>query len=172
MTYILKKSEWKFQQESGKIPGYNLFTESFKTRLGLKPENLHVDLRRLEPGQFSAPYHFHRNAEEFFMILSGSMTLRSEQGFQKLQVGDLAFFEKGKNGAHQFYNSNDEPCIYLDIRTFMGFDICEFPDSGKVLLAPSMEIFQKDQVYPYFEGEFNPREFWKEEINPERSQNT
>jgi uncharacterized cupin superfamily protein len=166
MTYIVKKNEWSFEEDPGKIPGYRLFTDSFKKRLGLVAENLNVDLRRLDPGQFSSPYHFHRNAEEAFLILSGSVILRSEEGFQKLQAGDLAFFEKGKSGAHQFYNDSDQPCIYLDIRTFIGFDVCEYPDSQKVLLAPSMEIFRKNQIYPYFEGENDPWQFWKDEISP------
>ncbi|MDR2384731.1 MAG: hypothetical protein LBD80_03565, partial [Tannerella sp.] len=60
------------------------------------------------------------------------------------------------------YNHTTEPCIYLDIRTFIGYDVCEYPDSNKIFLAPSYEIFGKDAQLNYFDGEENVREKWKE----------
>jgi uncharacterized cupin superfamily protein len=66
----------------------------------------------------------------------------------------------GETGAHQFHNEGTEPCIYLDIRTFIGFDICEYPDSGKILIAPSFDIYKKEQKATYFEGEENISENW------------
>jgi uncharacterized cupin superfamily protein len=37
---------------------------------------LHFDIRSLPPGKFSYPYHFHRNAEELFILFEGEATLR------------------------------------------------------------------------------------------------
>ena len=68
----------------------------------------------------------------------------------------------GKEGAHQFYNHSDEPCSYLDIRTLFGVDICEYPDSGKVNIIPSIEIFEKDSKVEYFKGEENILQKWSE----------
>lgn len=51
------------------------------------------------------------------MIISGTMTLRTEKGFDILKKGEIVFFEMGEKGAHQFYNHSEEPCSYLDIRT-------------------------------------------------------
>jgi uncharacterized cupin superfamily protein len=96
------------------------------------------------------------------MVLSGSMTLRTPEGLEIVNPGDLIFFEMGETGAHQFYNQGEEPCTYLDIRTFNQMDVCEYPDSGKILIAPSMEIYSKDTKVGYFKGEENILEKWEE----------
>ena len=51
---------------------------------------------------------------------------------------------------------------YLDIRTYIGYDIAEYPDSDKILLAPSFEIFNKDSQANYFDGEKNIKDKWKQ----------
>jgi uncharacterized cupin superfamily protein len=94
------------------------------------------------------------------MVLTGSMTLRTPNGFELVSSRDLIFFEMGESGAHQFYNHTSEPCTYLDIRTYIGFDVCEYPDSGKILIAPSFEIFNKESQSTYFEGEKDILERW------------
>ncbi len=160
MATILKSPEREFRESPGKIDGFRLLTDVTRAKKGINPQNLNFDLRQLNPEQFSAPYHFHRNAEELFIILSGTMTLRTPEGLKVVNSGDLIFCETGENGAHQFYNHSNEPCVYLDIRTFTGWDICEYPDSGKILLAPSFEIFSKSGKAGYFEGEENPKERW------------
>jgi uncharacterized cupin superfamily protein len=70
------------------------------------------------------------------------------------------FFEMGDSGAHQFYNHTTESCTYLDIRSFIGFDVCDYPDSGKILIAPSFEIFNKANRSAYFEGEQDIKSKW------------
>jgi uncharacterized cupin superfamily protein len=70
-----------------------------------------------------------------------------------LREGDIAFFETGAAGAHQLYNHTAEPCVYLDVRTFAGADIAEYPDSGRLLIVPTMERFDKAASTGYFEGE-------------------
>ena len=94
------------------------------------------------------------------MVISGSMTLRTLDKLDKVETGDLIFCETGESGAHQFYNHSTEPCIYLDIRTFIGHDICEYPDSEKLFIAPSFEIFEKKSNVGYFKGEQNILEKW------------
>jgi len=88
------------------------------------------------------------------------MTLRTPDGLDIVSNGDLVFFEMGDTGAHQFYNHTSEPCTYLDIRSFIGFDICDYPDSGKMLIAPSFEIFIKEDLATYFDGEKDVQDKW------------
>lgn len=161
MATILKSENREFREDSGKIDPFRLVTDVSRKRSGIFPQNLNFDLRQLNPGQFSAPYHFHRYAEELFMIISGEMTLRTPEGLEQVSAGDLIFFDMGESGAHQFYNHTDQPCTYLDVRTFIGYDVCEYPDSGKILLAPSFEIFKNDAQTGYFEGETGIQEKWK-----------
>jgi len=160
MATVLKYEERSFQEEPNKIDNFRLFSDMTRRNKGLNPKHLNFDLRLLNPGQFSAPYHSHRFAEELFMILSGSLKLRTPDGLQTVSAGDLIFFEIGDSGAHQFYNHTSEPCTYLDIRTFCGFDVCDYPDSEKILIAPSFEIFSKGDKKPYFEGEKEIKEKW------------
>ena len=160
MATILKYEERDFQEDPTKIENFRLFSDVTRKKKGINPKNLNFDLRLLNPGQFSAPYHSHRFAEELFMIISGSLTLRTPDGLKIVSAGDLIFFEIGDSGAHQFYNHTTEPCTYLDIRSFIGFDICDYPDSGKMLIAPSFEIFNKENRTTYFEGEQDIKKKW------------
>lgn len=160
MASILKSKDREFKEDANKIDPFRLMSDKSRNKKGVKPQNLNFDLRQLNPGQFSAPYHFHRYAEELFMIISGTMTLRSPKGLEVVETGDMIFFEMGESGAHQFYNHSEEPCIYLDVRTFIGYDVCDYPDSNKILLAPSFEIFNKETTARYFEGEENMVEKW------------
>lgn len=162
MATILKADQRDFQESPNKIDNYRVFTDVSIMKKALNPDNLNFDLRQLNPDQYSAPYHLHRYAEELFMIISGSATLRTPNGLEILNSGDLIFFEKGKTGAHQLYNHTTEICIYLDIRTYIGYDIAEYPDSDKIFIAPSREIFNKDSQVDYFDGERNIKEKWKQ----------
>ncbi len=96
------------------------------------------------------------------MIISGSATLRTPKGLEFVNTGDLIFFEKGETGAHQLYNHTTEHCVYLDIRTYLGFDVAEYPDSDKILLAPTFEIYNHNSQVSYFEGEKNIKAKWKQ----------
>jgi len=162
MATVLKCEDREFKEDPNKIDNYRLFSDISRIKNGIHPKNLNFDLRLLNPGQFSALYHFHRYAEELFMVISGSMTMRSPKGLEIVKQGDVVFFEMGDTGAHQFYNHGMEPCTYLDIRTFIGMDICEYPDSGKLLIAPSFEIFNKESEVGYFDGEENVLEKWED----------
>lgn len=160
MATIFKSEKIEFKEDQKVIDNYRLFTAVPRLSKVVDSKNLYFDLRMLNPGQFSFPYHFHRHAEELMMIISGTMTLRTEKGFDILKKGDIAFFEMGESGVHQFYNHSNEPCTYLDIRTLFGVDICEYPDSGKVNIIPSIEIFEKDSKVEYFKGEENILQKW------------
>ena len=162
MPTVLKSYQREFQESPNKIDNYRIFTDISRVKKGVNPENLNFDLRQLNPDQYSTPFHFHRFAEELFMIISGSATLRTQDGLEVVNSGDLIFFEKGETGAHQLYNHTSEPCIYLDIRTYIGYDIAEYPDSNKILIAPTFEIFNIDAQAGYFDGEKNIKDKWKQ----------
>ncbi|MDR0712957.1 MAG: cupin domain-containing protein [Bacteroidales bacterium] len=162
MATILKSAQRDFQEDPDKIDNFRMFSDISIAKAGVKPQNLKFDLRQLNPGQYAFAYHFHRYAEELFMMISGSATLRTPEGLETVESGDLIFFEKGATGAHQLYNHTAEPCVYLDIRTFVGYDVCEYPDSNKILLAPLDEIFDKNTQLNYFDGEENVQDKWKE----------
>ena len=147
MATILKPSDREFRENENRPDNFRLFTDISRIKKGVEPENLNFDVRQLYPGQYCSAYHFHRFAEELFVIISGSATLRTPEGLET---------------AHQLYNHTQEPCVYLDIRTCLGYDVCEYPDSHKIYLVPTGEIFDKNIRAGYFDGEQDVANKWKE----------
>jgi len=160
MPTIIKPNNYEYRNDPSSLEQFDLFTLFPRLTKVAGSKHFAFDLRKLEPGKYSFPYHFHRNAEELIMVLSGSMTLRTPEGFQKITQGQLVFFEIGETGAHQFYNHGAEPCTYLDFRTTIGLDVCEYPDSGKVNIIPVIELYEKHTRVEYNKGEENVQAVW------------
>lgn len=159
MAKVFPLSEMKFALRGMAVEDFNWHTsERISDLAGAK--RLVFDFRSLDPGKFSFPYHFHYNAEELFFIISGACSLRTPEGIRTLKAGDLAHFSSDASGAHQLYNDTNEPCVYLDIRTFDGADIAEYPDSDKIGIMPGRQFFEKKKASDYLEGELNPLERW------------
>jgi uncharacterized cupin superfamily protein len=163
MPNIFNAKSISFKGRECRIPEFLWHTSPRLAKLS-NAKHLQFDLRSLDPGKFSYPYHFHRAAEELFVILSGEATFRSPKGFQKLSEGDVVFFGEGPEEAHQLYNHNDSPCIYLDVRTTIGIDVCEYPDSGKVNILPYQEVFETSSSVDYYKGEENVAAKWPKEV--------
>jgi uncharacterized cupin superfamily protein len=73
----------------------------------------------------------------------------------------------GPTGAHQLYNHTSASCRYLDLRTSVGLDVCEYPDSNKVNIMPYRKIFETSNEVDYYKNEEKVREKWPREIlNP------
>lgn len=161
MATIIRKDTKDFQPNPNKIDGFRLFTDRTRENLGVNPKWLNFDVRKLNPGEYNAAYHFHRYAEELFVIQHGESSLRTPQGVETVKAGDIIFFEAGESGAHQLYNHTNVPCVFLDIRTYIGHDVCEYPDSDKIIIVPNGETFKRDEQHDYFEGEEKIRDIWK-----------
>lgn len=160
MPTIFKLDTFEFKVSSNVLKEFELKTLTPRLSESVKSKHLVFDIRQLNPGKYSFPYHFHRNAEELMMIISGSFTLRSQDGLRIINKGEIVFFEMGESGVHQFYNHENVPCIYLDIRTTVGIDIAEYPDSGKINILPYREIFDKHARVDYNKGEEIVLEKW------------
>lgn len=161
MATIIKNREKNFQPNPNKIDGFRLFTDVARVQSGVNPKWLNFDVRRLDPHQYNAAYHFHRYAEELFVIQQGAATLRTPAGLEIVEAGDIIFFESGEGGSHQLYNHTEDACIFLDVRTYIGYDICEYPDSNKIIVVPNGETFNRNEQRGYFDGEEQVDEIWK-----------
>jgi hypothetical protein len=58
MATILKRDKRDFKEDPNKIDNFRLFSDFSRVKMDIRPQNLNFDLRLLNPGQFSAPYHF------------------------------------------------------------------------------------------------------------------
>jgi len=161
MAIIIKPSDFEYQGNPSVPAQFDLLTLSPRLSKMTNSKQLTFDLRQLNPGKYSFPYHYHHNSEELMYIISGEMTVRTPEGLQNIGAGEVAFFELGETSAHQFYNQSESPCVYLDIRTNMGFDVTEYPDSDKVNVFPFGLIFEKDKQVDYYHGEDKVEEIWE-----------
>jgi uncharacterized cupin superfamily protein len=163
MAKIFNEKNLTFGLKQSPIPEFSWHASPNLSNIA-KSKNLQFNVKSLDPGKYSYPYHFHRNAEELFVILSGKAMLRTPEGFQELSEGDIVFFEMGPSGAHQIYNHTKQRCLFLDIRTNNGLDVCEYPDSGKINILPYQEIYQAEHQIDYYKYEDRVSEKWPIEI--------
>ena len=159
MPKVFRSQDMKFEKRKSRVHD---FEWHMSPRLGTLVNSKYLEfyIVSLDPGKYSFPYHFHRASEELFMIISGEATLRSPEGFEKVVKGDIIFFEEGPSSAHQLYNHSDSPCVYLDLRTTVGIDVCEYPDSGKINILPFQEVFESSSKVDYYKGENNTARNW------------
>jgi uncharacterized cupin superfamily protein len=86
----------------------------------------------LPPGRRAWPYHYHAGNEEAIYVLSGTGTLRHEDGTATLEAGDYVALPAGESGAHRVVNDGDDPLRYLVISTMDDPDVTVYPDSEKI----------------------------------------
>ena len=67
-------------------------------------ERLGLSLWEVEPGQAAYPYHAHLAEEELVIVLDGTPSLRTPDGWRELAQGEVVSFLRGEQGAHQIVN--------------------------------------------------------------------
>ena len=102
---------------------------------GTAAQKLGASFDILPPGKRGCPYHLHHAQEEMFIVVEGNGTLRVAGEMLPLKAGDVVFVPAGPDYPHQIINSSDAPLKYLSISTKEVPEICEYPDSGKVMAS-------------------------------------
>lgn len=134
--------------------GYEYVKKAFVAR-GQAAQTL-VNVYEIPPMKSAYPYHYHLKDEETFYIISGEGILKTPDGEERVETGDLLFFPAGSGGAHKLTNvSLTEKLVYIDFDVIHDLDAAVYPDSGK------FGVWGKDfnRVYPldadvdYYEGE-------------------
>ncbi|MGZ4107051.1 MAG: cupin domain-containing protein [Tumebacillaceae bacterium] len=118
-------------------------------------EKLYVNIDRLQPGAKSAKYHTHSAQEEFFIILSGSGTLRMDGEELPVKAGDFVAKPAGKGIAHQFINTGTELMEILDCGVPSTDDIVTYPDDDIVYVKQLKKDFKLSESVQGFSGEPN-----------------
>lgn len=163
MPKIFKPNELDYKLKQPPVAEFSWHASENLSKI-VKSKHLNFTVKSLDPGKYSYPYHFHRNSEEIFVIISGKALLRTPDKFEELVEDDIVFFEIGPEGAHQLYNHSSNPCVYLDLGTVEAIDICEYPDSGKINILPYREIFQSNDQVDYFANENKVADKWPRDI--------
>lgn len=139
-------------------PVYATAMAALASRMGARKLGFHLE--ELAPGAFSCPYHFHHGEEELFLVLGGTAMLRQAGRFREVGPGDLIFFPTGPEGAHQFHNHGTEPFRFLALSTMEALEVCEYPDSGKVMVSATRGVFVADRAVDYWLDEEDPARAW------------
>lgn len=124
-------------------------------------EKLGFHLEVIDPKNFSAPYHFHEQDEELFLVLEGEAIVRHNNTFTKVKAGDLLFYPVGPESAHNMYNHTDKPFRFLGLSNMSEvYDVCHYPDSGKVSSEEGFK--QSGKIVNYYKDEEDPAKYWPE----------
>jgi uncharacterized cupin superfamily protein len=98
-----------------------------------------VNRVELAPGAWSSQRHWHKANDEVVVVVSGELTLVTDDGEELLGPGDCVGFKMGDPNPHHLQNRSDKPAVYFDIGGRDPWDISTFPDMGYEA-RPSMEI--------------------------------
>ena len=127
----------------------------FGPQLGAKSTG--ASLYELPPGQALCPYHYEYGEEEWLLVVAGRPTLRDPDGSHELSEGDMVFFPRGPEGAHQVRNDSAETARVLLWSDLVVPTATVYPDSDKIGIwtgNPADDIMVKrSSGVPYFEGE-------------------
>ena len=126
-------------------------------------QKLGYNLTVLPPGKVQCPFHNHRGEEEMFFILEGEGELRFGDKRYPLRRYDLiACPPGGPEVAHQIVNTGTIDLRYLALSTLCDIEVCEYPDSGKMLVVADKpdghglrKIFRAETTVDYYDREKN-----------------
>lgn len=118
---------------------------------GLK--NFGVNLVDLEPGNWSSQRHWHTREDEFVYVISGELTLVTDEGEQLLTSGMVAGFPAGRSNGHHLVNKSNSVATYLEIGDRIAEDECYYPDIDMqlVLDGKGSRVFTHRDGKPYEE---------------------
>lgn len=112
-----------------------------------------VLIEELPPGKQSCPAHYHMLEEEHIYVLEGRVTLRLGEDTHVLKPGDFVSFPAGQAAGHCLVNHTRKPCRYLVVGEKNPSDVCVYPDSNKILVCATDEIYDKGAIREYWAGE-------------------
>jgi uncharacterized cupin superfamily protein len=97
---------------------------------------LGYNLTVLPPGKVQCPFHNHHGEEEMFFILDGEGELRfGDQRYPIRRHDVICCPTGGAEVAHQIINTGSVDLRYLSLSNLCEIEVCEYPDSQKVLVV-------------------------------------
>jgi uncharacterized cupin superfamily protein len=87
-----------------------------------------VNLVELQPGAASSQRHWHTHEDEFVMVVSGELTLVTDEGETLMRAGDCAAFPAGRPNGHHLINRGWGIALFLAVGSRIPEDSAEYPD--------------------------------------------
>ena len=117
-----------------------------------------ASLWELPAGQAAYPYHFHLTEDEILILLEGTLSLRTPDGWRELPEGEVVGFPVGEAGAHQVVNRTDSMVRFLAISNSGAPEAVVQVDAGKIGIFERAEggggireWYRRGDKVPYFE---------------------
>ena len=138
-------------------PGYHSGAVEISKLLGAKETSLR--LFELPPGEALCPYHY-EYVEEWLLLISGELDLRTPAGTEHLTEGAAVCFPAGPEGAHKVTTPSDAPGPSRFVMFSSAHEpaVSVYPDSDKIGLwvpggADNVMLRRETGNVPYFTGE-------------------
>jgi uncharacterized cupin superfamily protein len=131
-----------------------------RARLGIQTgvRRVGASLWELPPGQAAYPYHYHLTEDEIVILLEGTLSLRTPDGWCDLDQGEVVGFPVGERGAHQVVNRTDSTVRFLAVSNSGLPEAVVQPDANKIGIFERpkggggiREWYRRDDKKPYFE---------------------
>jgi len=110
----------------------------------------------LTPGQSSSPYHY-EYGEEWLLVVDGTIVVRTPDGENTLECGDVVCFSPGPAGAHKVMNRSESPArTLLFSRVGGGLAVAVYPDSDTIGVFAGDDndlVFERGTAVPWAHGE-------------------
>ncbi len=104
-----------------------------------------VNLLHLPPGAWSSQRHWHSAEDEFVYVLSGELTLVTDEGETVLRAGDCAAFPKNDGNGHHLINKSGAMATALEVGTRSPADVSLYPDID-------LKIDNRDGIFTHRDG--------------------
>jgi len=131
-------------------PGY--VAPSVKIGPLIRAEALGASIYVLDEGQAVCPYHW-ESEEEWLLVVEGRIVVRTPEGEEEVEAGDLVCFPAGPEGAHKTTNRRPETARIAIFSTKTDPAIAVYPDSDKIGIFPPGKLFRLSDAVDYWEGE-------------------
>ena len=133
--------------------GYRSATLALNAAVGARALNVYV--YELPAGQSVCPYHYEYE-EEWLVVLDGAVVVRTPDGEQELQRGDVVSFPSGPAGAHKATNRGASIARVMMFSSAREPSVAVYPDSDKVgVTTPDDKVMLRraDGHVGYWDGE-------------------
>jgi uncharacterized cupin superfamily protein len=135
--------------------GYRSLAAAVGERAGGR--QLTVKVYELPVGESVCPYHYEYE-EEWLLVLAGSVQLRTAEGEEELQRGELVCFEPGPRGAHKVTNRTTSSARVMMFSSARAPAVAVYPDSDKIGIWPGnpadeLMLRRSDGQVDYWDGE-------------------
>lgn len=120
-------------------------------------EALAVKVYELPSRESLCPYHYEYQ-EEWLLALDGAVVVRTPEGEQELERGEVVCFPPGPAGAHKVINRGDATARVMMFSSAREPAVAVYPDSDKIGIWPGnpddkVMLRRADGNVDYWDGE-------------------